>query len=85
MGGGQPAAPQPQILVNLMSHDDSNQIPGPNSVGASQVSPSTQENAGNCDLDVPAEAVGEDESLSVISLEFLHCSMLTSPNWDYRH
>ena len=63
MGGGQPAAPPPQILVNLMSHDDSNQIPGPNSVGASQVSPSTQENAGNCDSDVPAEAVGEDESL----------------------
>ena len=84
MGGGQPAAPPPQILVNLMSHDDSNQIPGPNSVGASQVSPSTQENAGNCDSDVPAEAVGEDESLlgdfiGVSSLQHVNITKLGLP------
>ena len=61
--GTQAGGPLPQILVNSISHDDSNQIPGPNSVGTSQISPSTQENAGNSDSDVPAEAVGEDESL----------------------
>ena len=75
--GTQPTGPPPQILVYLITEDDSNQIPQQKSLGTPQVAHSTQENAGNSVAGASPPVCGEDES---ILADFILVSSLKKVN-----
>ena len=75
--GTQAGSPQPQILVQSIAEDDSNQILQQNSLGTPQVSHSTQANAGNSVSEAPPPACGADES---ILADFIGVSSLQNVN-----
>ena len=74
----QAGGPPPQILVQLIAEDDSNQILQQNSLGTPQVSHSTQANAGNSVSEAPPPACGADES---ILADFIVVSSLKKVNF----
>ena len=75
--GTQAGGPPPQILVQSIAEDDSNQILQQNSLGTPQVSHSTQANAGNSVSEAPPPACGADES---ILADFIGVSSLQNVN-----